>query len=404
MNNAEKRAFVVEKLTEAFGADKSTLTRAEVNEALGPYVPNVIAFPYWVTHKRNRLPNGEYKFPVLDPEAKVKVPSVPKPREKKAEVFVDNLSPSLTPGFEEEKAQPVSLIADSLGFDMNLVPKKNQGYIKFGFHKDLVKVIKSTLFYPVFITGLSGNGKTHMTAQVCSELKREMIRVNLTEETDEDDLIGGFRLVNGETKFFKGPVIKAMERGAVLLLDELDLATPSKIMCLQSILEGSGYFIKKTGEFIQPAPGFTVVATGNTKGNGSDDGRFIGTNVLNEAFLERFPMTIEQAYPPLRVETRILSKLYDKLGMEDDGFIDKLVNWADMIRKSFESGAEENVISTRRLIHIVKAYAIFNDRLKAVEYCINRFDETTKLSFMDLYAATDEGVNLKEYNATNDVD
>jgi len=257
-------------------------------------------------------------------------------------------------------------------------------------------VVKSKMFYPIYITGLSGNGKTLGVEQACAATKREVIRVNFTVETDEDDLIGGFRLVNGETKFFKGPVIKAMELGAVLLCDEIDLANPAKVMCLQSILEGKGYFIKKTGEFVTPAPGFTVVATANTKGKGSEDGRFIGTNVMNEAFLERFPITVEQEYPTPSVEKKILGAVFADLNVSDDEFAEKLVDWADIIRKTFYDGGVDEVVSTRRLVHIAKAYAIFNDRMQAIQMCTNRFDDDTKASFADLYTKIDAGVVVEE--------
>jgi MoxR-like ATPase len=238
-----------------------------------------------------------------------------------------------------------------------------------------------------------------MVEQACAANKREVIRVNFTVETDEDDLIGGFRLVNGETKFFKGPLIKAMERGAVLLADEIDLANPAKVMCMQSILEGKGYFIKKTGEYITPADGFTVIATANTKGKGSDDGRFIGTNILNEAFLERYPITCEQEYPPATTERKILEKVAVSLGHDNDDsfeFLAKLVDWADIIRKTFMDGGVDEIISTRRLVHIVRAYAIFNDRMTAIEMCTNRFDEETKLAFRDLYTKLDDQVTTDE--------
>jgi len=294
--------------------------------------------------------------------------------------------------------QPNALVADlnvvSTGFTQNLVPAKDPLFVPFGNFSTLKNVIKSNMFYPVFITGMSGNGKTFSVDQACAQLKRESIRVNFTIETDEDDLIGGFRLVNGETRFFKGPVIKAMERGAVLLLDEIDLGNPAKIMCLQSILEGKGYFIKKTGEFVTPAAGFTVVATGNTKGKGSDDGRFIGTNVLNEAFLERFPVTFEQEYPTVAVEKKILGAVFVDLAIQDDEFVSKLVDWADIIRKTFYDGGIDEIISTRRLVHIAKAFKIFDDRIKSIDMCINRFDEDTKASFRDLYAKLDAGVSL----------
>jgi len=287
-----------------------------------------------------------------------------------------------------------TLTAEFDGFKENLVPEQDPLFVPFGNYKTVEKIVKSGMFYPVYVTGLSGNGKTFSVEQACAKTRREVIRVNFTLETDEDDLIGGFRLVNGETKFFKGPVIAAMEKGAVLLLDEIDLANPAKIMCLQSILEGKGYFIKKTGEFIKPANGFTVVATGNTKGKGSEDGRFIGTNVMNEAFLERFPITCEQDYPSVSIEKKILGKVFEDLDVTDGDYCEKLVDWADIIRKTFYDGGVDEVISTRRLVHIAKAYSIFGDRMTAIDMCINRFDEDTKTSFRDLYAKIDAGVMM----------
>ena len=274
--------------------------------------------------------------------------------------------------------------------EQNLIPQKDDTFVSFGNFSDVKKIIKSGLFYPTFITGLSGNGKTFSIEQACAQLGRELIRVNITVETDEDDLIGGFRLVNGETVWHNGPVIEALERGAVLLLDEVDLAS-NKILCLQSILEGNGVFLKKIGRFVRPTAGFNVIATANTKGKGSDDGRFIGTNVLNEAFLERFPVTFEQSYPTAATEGKILSKLCD-----DDQFTTKLVDWADIIRKTFYDGGVEEVISTRRLVHIVKAYSIFGDKAKAIQVCLNRFDDETKQAFMDLYDKVDTEVDFGE--------
>ena len=264
-----------------------------------------------------------------------------------------------------------------------LIPNKNDSFVKFGNFNDVKKIISSGLFYPTFITGLSGNGKTFSVEQACAQLGRELIRVNITIETDEDDLIGGFRLVNGETVWHNGPVIEALQRGAILLLDEIDLAS-NKILCLQSILEGKGVFLKKVGQYINPSKGFNVFATANTKGKGSDDGRFIGTNVLNEAFLERFPVTFEQEYPSASIETKILNKLCD-----DANFCKRLADWADIIRKTFYDGGIEEIISTRRLVHIVQAYNIFGDKAKAIEVCVNRFDDDTKQAFMELYDKVD---------------
>ena len=272
--------------------------------------------------------------------------------------------------------------------EQNLIPDKDDTFVKFGNFNDIKKIIQSGIFYPAFITGLSGNGKTFCVEQVCAQLNRELIRVNITIETDEDDLIGGFRLVNGETVWHNGPVIEALERGAVLLLDEVDLAS-NKILCLQSILEGKGVFLKKIGRFVKPSTGFTVVATANTKGKGSDDGRFIGTNVLNEAFLERFPVTFEQSYPAPATEQRILEGVALDLGVEDRDFCKRLVDWADIIRKTFYDGGIEEIISTRRLVHIIRAYSIFQDKAKAIQVCVNRFDDETKQSFLELYDKVD---------------
>ena len=270
----------------------------------------------------------------------------------------------------------------------NLIPAKDDTFVSFGNFADIKKIVKSGLFYPTFITGLSGNGKTFSVEQACAQSKRELIRVNITIETDEDDLIGGFRLVGGNTVWHNGPVIEALRRGAILLLDEIDLAS-NKILCLQSILEGKGVFLKKIGKWVAPTEGFQVFATANTKGKGSDDGRFIGTNVLNEAFLERFPVTFEQSYPSSATEQRILEGIALDLNIEDRAFCKYLCDWADIIRKTFYDGGIEEVISTRRLVHIIRAYSIFEDKSKAIQVCINRFDEETKASFMELYDKVD---------------
>ena len=270
----------------------------------------------------------------------------------------------------------------------NLIPDKDDTFVKFGNFNDVKKIIQSRIFYPAFITGLSGNGKTLSVEQACSQLKRELIRVNITVETDEDDLIGGFRLVNGETAWHNGPVIEALERGAILLLDEIDLAS-NKILCLQSVLEGKGVFLKKIGRFVKPTAGFNVIATANTKGKGSEDGRFIGTNVLNEAFLERFPVTFEQSYPVPATEQKILEGVALDLGVEDREFCKRLCDWSDVIRKTFYDGGIEEIISTRRLVHIVRAYSIFGDKAKAIQVCINRFDDETKTAFLELYDKID---------------
>ena len=277
----------------------------------------------------------------------------------------------------------------------NFTPDKDPNYVPFGNFSDVKRIINSGMFYPTFVTGLSGNGKTLSVEQACAQLGRELIRVNITIETDEDDLIGGFRLVNGATVWHDGPVIQALNRGAILLLDEVDLAS-NKILCLQSILEGKGVFLKKVGRFVKPANGFNIFATANTKGKGSDDGRFIGTNVLNEAFLERFALTFEQDYPTPKTEQKILEKVAINYGVLDKDFCENLANWADIIRKTFNDGGIDEVISTRRLVHIIRAFAIWQDRMKAIKVCVNRFDDETKQSFLELYDKIDADVTTEE--------
>ena len=295
-------------------------------------------------------------------------------------------APELEKTYQSPSATPAVEVS-------TLIPSKDKNYVPFGNFTDLKKIINSGVFYPTFITGLSGNGKTMGVEQACAQTNRELIRVNITIETDEDDLIGGFRLVDGNTVWHNGPVIEALQRGAVLLLDEIDLAS-NKILCLQSILEGTGVYLKKTGVTVTPAPGFTVFATANTKGKGSDDGRFIGTNVLNEAFLERFPLTFEQEYPVPRIETKMLNNYCSELGCCDEEFITNLCTWADVIRKTFAEGGIDEVISTRRLVHIIRAFSIFNNRLKAIKLCLNRFDDETKSAFLELYSKIDAKIEL----------
>ena len=279
--------------------------------------------------------------------------------------------------------------------------KADPTFVPWGAFADVVKMIKSEMFYPVYVSGLSGNGKTFMVEQACSKLNREFIRVQINPETDEDDLLGGFRLINGETVFSKGPVLKAMENGAILLLDEIDRAT-NKIMCLQGILEGKPVLVKKTGETISPAPGFNVIATANTKGKGSEDGRFTAASIIDEAFLERFTVAIDQKFPSPSIETKILNNHMTKFGTEDTDFVEKLVTWADIIRKTFYDEGVDEVISTRRLCHIAQTFSIFKNRAKAIDLCIARFDEDTKSAFLDLYSKVDAGVILADGEAANE--
>jgi len=301
---------------------------------------------------------------------------------------------------ESEKVLPASKISKEAAFVVSslvgdIVPKKDPVFVSFGNYPDLKSIIKSNMFYPVFITGLSGNGKTMGVTQACAEAKKELIRVNITIETDEDDLLGGYRLKDGQTVWQNGPVIEAMERGAVLLLDEIDLAS-NKIMCLQPILEGSGVYVKKINRFVKPKIGFNVIATANTKGQGSDDGKFIGTNVLNEAFLERFPVTFEQQYPSAKIEEKIVAQKLKSAGKSDVKFAHNLVTWADVIRKTYNDGGVDEIISTRRLVHIAEAYGIFKNKMKAIQVCTNRFDDDTKTSFTDLYTKVDSGASVEK--------
>jgi hypothetical protein len=273
--------------------------------------------------------------------------------------------------------------------------KVDSTFVPWGSYSDLLKIIKSEMFYPTYISGLSGNGKTFMVEQAAAKLNREFIRVQINPETDEDDLLGGFRLINGETVFSKGPVLKAMENGAILLLDEIDRAT-NKIMCLQGILEGKPVVVKKTGETISPATGFNVIATANTKGKGSEDGRFTAATIIDDAFLERFTVAIDQKFPSVSIEKKIVGKHMDKFGKTDEEFADKLVTWADIIRKTFYDDGVDEVISTRRLCHIVQTYSIFGDKMKSIDLCIARFDDDTKAAFLDLYTKVDDGVITNE--------
>jgi len=345
-----------------------------------------ICCPTWFVRAPYRVGTGKFKLPVDgDVITPVKPKKVKLPVMKNSEVGEESVVAYHNP-------------------TENLVPEKDPLYVPFGNFNDVFSIIKSGRYYPAFITGLSGNGKTFMVEQACAKAKREYFRVNITVETDEDDLLGHYALIDGNTVWQDGPVVKAMERGAILLLDEIDLAS-SKIMCLQPVLEGKGVYLKKVNRFVSPSVGFNVLATANTKGKGSEDGRFIGTNILNEAFLERFPITVEQEYPSMSVERKILDKVFASLDITEYGdFAEKLVTWADIIRKTFYEGGIDEIIATRRLVHIVNAYAIFSDRKKAIEMCIARFDDDTKTSFLDLYSKCDSEVVVTDEESTETVE
>jgi hypothetical protein len=376
------RSEFLDKVRFEFGAIRE-ITRPQVLEICEKYN---LDRPNWILNDvSRRIGRGVY--------ALIENGSTPAAKVQDAKRAVMKPFPDLAP---KESAVAVAMVAPSVlshNAELSLVPEKATGYVPFGNFADVRSIIKSRKFYPAYITGLSGNGKTMMVEQICAQEKRELVRTNITIETDEDDLIGGFRLVNGETVWQDGPVITAMTRGAVLLLDEVDLGS-NKMMCLQPVLEGKSVYLKKTNRVVHPAPGFNVIATANTKGKGSDDGRFIGTNVMNEAFLERFSITMEQEYPSAKVESKILNNVLGSSGISNSDFVDKLVTWADVIRKSFYEGALSEIISTRRLVHICEAYAIFGEnKVKAIELCLNRFDVDTKNAFMELYKKVDETID-----------
>ena len=372
----ELQTAQVEALYKKYG--RTDLSRSEINDMVKS---GEISNPSWLKNKKYLVSRGVYSLPIAG----------------------NDFSPSLTdvPLVPEEPKEPVvsqaAFVVSSLVG--NIVPDKDPVFVPWGSFTDIKKIVSSKAFYPIFVTGLSGNGKTMNVSQACAATNRECIRVNITIETDEDDLLGGYRLQDGQTVWQNGPVIEAMERGALLLLDEIDLAS-NKIMCLQPILEGNGVFLKKINRFVKPSKGFNVIATANTKGQGSDDGKFIGTNILNEAFLERFPITIEQAYPTNKIETKILLNVMSDKGLTksvDTEFATSLVTWADIIRKTYYEGGVDELISTRRLVHIVEAFSIFKNKMKAIEMCTNRFDLDTKTSFLDLYTKIDGGEDVSSW-------
>ena len=372
----ELQTAQVEALYKKYG--RTEISRSEINDFVKS---GEISNPSWLKNKNYLVSRGVYSLPIAG----------------------NDFSPTLTdvPLVPEEPKEPVVakaafVVSSLIG---NIVPDKDPVFVPWGYFKDIKKIVSSKAFYPIFVTGLSGNGKTMNVSQACAVANRECIRVNITIETDEDDLLGGYRLQDGQTVWQDGPVIEAMKRGALLLLDEIDLAS-NKIMCLQPILEGNGVFLKKINQFVKPAKGFNVIATANTKGQGSDDGKFIGTNILNEAFLERFPITIEQAYPSNKIEEKILLNVMSDKGLTkdvDSEFAKSLVTWADIIRKTYYEGGVDELISTRRLVHIVEAFSIFKNKMKAIEMCTNRFDLDTKTSFLDLYTKIDGGEDVSSW-------
>jgi len=390
--NAKRTAFVeAARSILDNGINRTTMNRADIQEVVEW---SGLSYPGWITKTDSGLKKERGVYWIPDAET--------------GEYGNEQIACSAEVGFQLNAADSakvyqaaadtvVQMAPSAIGVtepQESYIPEKFPGYVPWGNFNVVKEVIKSGIFYPMFITGLSGNGKTLMVSEVCSRLKREYVRANITVETDEDDLIGGFRLLNGETVWHDGPVVTAMKRGAVLLLDEIDLAS-NKIMCLQPVLEGSSIYLKKIGKWVHPTEGFTIIATANTKGQGSEDGRFIGTNVMNESFLERFPVTVEQTYPTNKIEEKILTNELAKHDKVDSEYVGNLVKWADVIRKSFYEGACDEIISTRRLVHIVSAFSIFDDKLKSIALCISRFDSETKETFLDLYTKVDAGVDIE---------
>ena len=368
--NADSRSEFIGLAVQKFG---EVVTRRQLEDLA---VKQKLPFPRFIIDSTEyKVSRGTYNLNPKQPAPVVTEPTVVVPllRQKKLETVIDNM-----------------------------IPVRDELYVPFGFFKDMKSIISSRIFYPVFVTGLSGNGKTTMVEQVCADLGRECVRVNVSVETDEDDLIGGNTLIDGNIVYREGPVLLAMKRGAVLLIDECDRGS-NKLMCLQAILEGKPYFNKKTGEVVHPADGFNIIATANTKGRGTDDGRFIAAQILDEAFLERFAITVEQEFPGVKVEKEIIMNKMKELKVDDTEFCELLVTWADIIRKTFQEGGIDEIVSTRRLLHIVKAFAMFRkNRVKAIELCINRFDDETKSAFMDLYNKVDkpeenQEVSMPEY-------
>jgi len=365
--NKNAKAFV-NAATEVFGQN-AVINRDQIQKVVEE---RNVPYPFWfVTRQEFRADRGLYKLPDTVDGKIVTTKTV----EKQETLPVVDMSATVHVLRQKKMQDDVDVS----------IPEKYDGYVPFGFYKDLLSIVQTKSFFPVFITGMSGNGKTLMVEQVCANLKRECIRVNISVETDETDLIGGQTLIDGNIVYRDGPVITAMKRGAILLIDEIDRGS-NKLMCLQGILEGKPYFNKKSGEYIHAKDGFNVIATANTKGRGSDEGKYL-SQILDDAFLERFTITVEQEYPESRVELKILKPL-----IRDDEFCENLVKWADVIRKTYAEGGIDEIISTRRLVHIAKTYSIFPDRKKAIELCVNRFDEETKLSFLDLYSKVDTKV------------
>jgi len=370
---AEKRQAFIDALI-ATGQSQVTLSEVkDIAENAG------LAIPYWFTNdETNKVKRGVYRVPGLSD----------------AEPVIEMAAQVIPMARTESSGSRIANVTTELEIE-NLIPSQYSNYVPFGNFEDVLSIVKSNQFFPVFITGQSGNGKTMSIEQACAKAKRKFVCVSMTPDTDEGDLLGNYVLINGQMEWRDGPVTVAARQGAVLCIDEVDYGAQN-LSSLQRVLEGKPFLLKKKNELIVPAEGFTVVATANTKGKGDESGRYMAATILDDAFLERFPITVEQEYPDIKVETKILSKLFASLGINDEKFAENLVKWADIIRKTFEEGAIDEIISTRRLSHIAEAYTIFGDKMDAIKFCINRFDAETKNSFLDLYSKIDAGVNPTE--------
>ena len=375
-----KRAEIREKFINAIVAlGKPTITTDEIKSICGDID---IAHPYWFTNDdENRVKRGVYKVPNSS--------MISQPQTISLQAQVIPMAKSVEKS--EHKIQNIQTDLDTT----DLIPKQYKNYVPFGNFDDVYSIVQSMRFFPVFVSGHSGNGKTMSIEQACAKAKRKFVCISMTPETDESDLLGNYVLIDGNMEWRDGPVTTAARQGAVLCIDEIDYGAQN-LSSLQRVLEGKPFMLKKKGELITPAPGFTVFATANTKGKGSDDGRYMFTNVLNEAFLERFRTTMEQEFPPVKTERKIIEKELTSVGRADNDFAEKLVTWADVIRKTFADGGCDEVISTRRLVHIVETYGIFGDKMKAINLCLNRFDDDTKASFVDLYTKVDAGASAEQ--------
>ena len=377
-----KRAEIREKFINAVVAlGKDTVTTDEIKAICAK---QKIAHPYWFTNDdENRVKRGTYKVPGFS--------NVSQPVSQSIDYNAQVIPMKKHVEQSDSKIKNIQTDLEST----NLIPSAYKNYVPFGNFDDVYSIVQSMRFFPVFVSGHSGNGKTMSIEQACAKAKRKFVCVSMTPETDESDLLGNYVLIDGNMEWRDGPVTTAARQGAVLCIDEIDYGAQN-LSSLQRVLEGKPFMLKKKGELIAPAPGFTVFATANTKGKGSDDGRYMFTNVLNEAFLERFRTTMEQEFPPVKTERKIIEKELTSVGRADSDFAEKLVTWADVIRKTFMDGGCDEVISTRRLVHIVETYGIFGDKMKAINLCLNRFDDDTKASFVDLYTKVDAGATAEE--------